>query len=79
MATHWLDYQLWPDAPWMMHAQSLVWLAGTVLIAGLLYRRIEAVPWVAGLAVLLYAVDDARAAPASWIANRNALVASVFG
>ena len=78
VATHWLDYQLWPDAAWAMHLQSLAWLAGTVLIAGLLYRRVEAVPWVAGLAVLLYAVDDARAAPASWVANRNALVASVF-
>lgn len=33
----------------------------------------------AGLAALLYAVDDAHALPASWLANRNALVAGVFG
>jgi hypothetical protein len=34
---------------------------------------------VAGLAALLYMLDDARAVPAVWLANRNALTATVFG
>jgi hypothetical protein len=35
--------------------------------------------WVAGLAALLYVIDDARALPAAWLANRNALVTTFFG
>ncbi len=37
------------------------------------------VPWVAGLAGLLFALDDAHGLPAGWIANRNALIAGFFG
>ncbi|MCU1282141.1 MAG: hypothetical protein JWM53_5687, partial [bacterium] len=33
------------------------------------------VPWAAGLATLLYAVDDAHGPAVGWIANRNAMVA----
>lgn len=34
--------------------------------------------WIAGMAALLFALDDAHGVPAGWIANRNALIASVF-
>ena len=77
--SHWLDYQLWPDSPWAMHLHSLMWLAGVVGLAGLLYRALETTPWVAGLATLLFAFDEAHAVPAVWIANRNALLAGFFG
>jgi hypothetical protein len=33
----------------------------------------------AGLAALLFAVDDAHGGPVGWIANRNSLVAATFG
>lgn len=78
-ATHWLDYQLWPGWPALMHAQNLLWyglLAGAV---GLLYRRVMGPTWVAGLAALLYAVDDAHGMPVGWVANRNAVLAAFFG
>jgi hypothetical protein len=77
--THWLDYQLWPDSPALMHLQSLLWLGAAVVVAAVLYRRLMAAPWVAGLAALLFAVDDAHALPAAWIANRNAVIAVTFG
>jgi hypothetical protein len=78
VATHWLDHRLWPGAPWLMHAHSLLWFA--LALAGLaaLYRRLAApagAPWAAMLALLLYAVDDAHAMTVAWVANRNALVA----
>jgi hypothetical protein len=37
------------------------------------------VPWIAALAVLLYAIDDAHGLPVGWIANRNAIMAVFFG
>jgi hypothetical protein len=78
-ATHWLDYRLWPESAVLQHAHSLLWLGGLVAAAALLYRRILGATWVAGLAALLYAVDDAHGAPAGWLANRNALIATFFG
>ena len=78
--THWLDYRLWPKFPIIMHFHSLLWLGAVVIIVTLFYRRfIIAAPWVAGLAALLYAIDDAHAVPIAWLANRNALIALFFG
>ena len=72
--THALDYRLWPSSPFLMHVQSLAWFALALLIVGLVYRRFLGVPWVAALAALLYAVDDAHGPAVGWIANRNAIV-----
>ena len=77
--THWLDYALWPQNSVMMHVQSLLWFGGMVLLAGLMYRRFLGATWVAGLAALFFALDDAHGLAAGWIANRNALVAGFFG
>jgi hypothetical protein len=62
-----------------MHAQSVAWYAALVAAAALLYRRLLSPAWVAGLAALLYAVDDAHALPVTFLANRNALIAAFFG
>ncbi len=83
-ATHWLDFQLWPEMPILMHLQSLAWLGGLVLAAGFAYRRIlrrdaPSSAWVAGLAALLFALDNSHALPAAWLANRNALIGGTFG
>ena len=75
----WIDYRLWPESPALMHAHSLLWLGAMVAAAGLAYRRLWGRGSVAGLAVLLFALDDAHAMPAAWIANRNALIATALG
>ncbi len=77
--THWLDYQLWPESPALMHLHGVLWYGATVLVLGLFYRRMMGATWVAGLAVVLYAVDDARGLPVGFIANRNTLIATFFG
>ncbi|MCA9656455.1 MAG: hypothetical protein H6712_23110 [Myxococcales bacterium] len=77
-ATHVVDYGLWPDAAWLMHAESLAWYGGLVLAVGALLRRLLGPTWVAGLGTVLYAIDDAHAVPASWIAQRNALIVAVL-
>ena len=78
-ALHWVDYRLWPREPWLMHVHNLLWLAVMVVAAALVYRRFMGAGWVAGLAALLYAIDDARAMPAGWVANRNGLICAAFG
>ena len=77
--THLLDYALWPHRPFLMHLHSLLWLAALIFLVGLLFRRILGPTWIAGLATLLFAVEDAHAIPAGWIANRSVLLATVFG
>jgi hypothetical protein len=77
--THWVDFRVWPDYPWLMHLQSLLWFAGAVAAAALLYRRLLIPRWVAGLAGLLFAVDNAHGMPAVWLANRNASIGVFFG
>lgn len=77
-ATHYVEYALWPDAPGLMHAHGLAWYAALVLSVGALLRRWLGPTWVAGLATLLFAIDDAHATPVSWIAQRNALCSATL-
>ena len=77
--THILDYWLWPDRPSWMHAHSLLWFALLVFLTAKFYRRILGPTWMAGLAVLLFAVEDGHGTPVGWICNRNVLVAASFG
>jgi hypothetical protein len=78
-ATHVADHIMWPDNPVPQHVQSMLWFAAAVVLVGAIYRRVHGATAIAGLAVLLFAVEDAHAMPIGWIANRNAVVALVFG
>ncbi len=77
--THILDYWLWPDRPELMHAHSLVWFALLVFLAARFYRRILGPTWMAGVAALLFAMEDGHGTPVGWICNRNILIAASFG
>ncbi len=79
VATHLLDYQYWPDLPVLQHVHSLLWFGLGLFLVAMLYRRVHGVGLVAGLAALLFALEDAHSMPAGWIANRNALLSLVFG
>ncbi len=77
--THWLDYAVWPETPWLMHLHSLLWFGALIVAVTLMHRRFMGVGWPAVIATLIYAMDDAHAWPVFWIANRNALLSAVFG
>src|SRR5262249_13600395 len=78
--THWIDFALWPDAPQVMHGQSLLWLGLLGAAAAALYRRIGAnAGGAAALAGVLYAVDHTHGFAAAWVSNRNILLAALFG
>jgi hypothetical protein len=79
--THAFDFALWREQPHWIHVHSLLWMAAIVVLAAHLYRRLASpplAPWVAGLAGLAFALDDAHTISASWIADRYALVAGLF-
>lgn len=79
MVTHLIDGALWPDSAVAMHAHSILWYGLLILMVALLYRRMMGLGLAAGLAVPLFAIDDAHAMPVAFLANRNSLICAVFG
>ena len=77
--THIVDGWLWPHSARMMHLHSVAWYALLLAVVSAAYRRFVEPAWLAGAAFLLYAIDDTHGATVSWIANRNAILASAFG
>lgn len=77
--THWLDYALWPAYAALMHLHSIAWYGLLIVAVALLYRRLLGSKPVAGLGALLYAIDDGHGMPVGFLANRNAVIAAVFG
>jgi len=75
-ATHWLDRQLAPDNTFLVHFHGVLWYAVLGFAVATLYRRFLLPPWVAGLAALLYVVDDARLMSVAWAATRNTVMSS---
>lgn len=71
-----LDHALFGARAAAWHAHALLWYAALIAAVAALYRR--AAPEGAGaLALILFAIDDAHAMPAGWMASRHALVAAV--
>ncbi|MET0343643.1 MAG: hypothetical protein ABW252_21705 [Polyangiales bacterium] len=76
--THWVDYALWPERLALIHFHSLLWYALLLVVVARVYRRLVPIPWVASLALWIYALDDARAPAAGWVATRNLLIGMTF-
>jgi hypothetical protein len=77
--THWIDYQLFPNALVLMHLHSLLWLGITVFLVARLFQCFMGYTCCAGLAALMYALSQNSYFPAMWLANRNQLLALIFG
>lgn len=74
--THHIDYYLWPDIPLLMHMHNILWFLALLFVLSKVYRDILGPGWTAGLALFLFAIDDAHGYPIGWIANRNAVIAA---
>lgn len=76
-----LDSWFWADHPVMMYLHSLLWFGLALYALSQCYRRwigdsmAHCGPAIAGLALWIFALDDARGPTVGWIANRNALIA----
>lgn len=76
--SHLADHALWPERDWLMHAHSVVLHALLVGLVTALYRRFFD-RRTAAIAALIFAVSVNHASTVTWIANRNALLAGIFG
>lgn len=77
--THLLDQWIWPEHVGMQYVHSLAWLGLLVAAVAYLYRALGGPPAIAGLAALLYAMDDAHGSAMAWLSNRNGIIAAAFG
>jgi hypothetical protein len=77
--THALDAALWPRNAVLMHLHSIAWLLVLMVLVERTYGRLIENRWTAGVATAMFALDSAHGLTVGWIANRNALIAAVFG
>lgn len=77
--SHCIDYRYLDDRVRLFHLQNLAWLGIAMSLAAAIYRKTASTILAAMLAALFFAVEDAHGPAASWIANRNALMAACFG
>ena len=77
--THWLDYRLFPESPWLMHAENIGWFAAVVFLVALIYRKLMPEGWAAGMAAVLFLLDGNTFFPVAFVANRGFLVSLFFG
>jgi hypothetical protein len=70
------EHALFPRQALVPHLLSLLWFVALLGVARALYARLPDRAG-AGLALLLFAVDDAHWQPIGWLANRHGLVATV--
>jgi hypothetical protein len=77
--SHHVEYRVFGRAgeAWM-HLHNLLWMAALAAAAAALYRRLFGATWIAGLAALVYAIDDGHGFTIGWIANRCTLMATTF-
>jgi hypothetical protein len=76
--SHYFDYLLWPEHPLWMHVHNIAIYALVVWVASGLYERLFESRAVAGVASMLYAVDDAHTFSTAWISSRNTLLTALF-
>lgn len=72
-----LDYVLFGDSALFYHLHTMLWWVCYLIVVDCLFRHILPLP-LAIIAFALFALDESHSIPASWISNRNALVAMVF-
>ncbi len=77
--THWLDYQLFPDWPVLMHAGNIACFAASVFLVTVIYRKLIGPGWAAGLAAVLFLLDAYTYLPVAFVANRGFMLALLFG
>lgn len=72
-----LAYAIHGQSPVLAHAVSLGWLAALVASVGVLLHAVLP-PRAAGIGILAYALSRAHGVTVAWIANRCALISTVF-
>jgi hypothetical protein len=73
-----LDHLLFGRAFFWHHLHSLGWYVGLVAVVTAVFKRaLGPASAIAAFAAVLFAVDDSHTVIAGWVANRNALIATL--
>lgn len=75
---HYVEFTYWPHATWLMTLQNIALYAACVWIASRLYRRLLPGRFTAGLASLLFAIDEGHASAVGWISSRNTVLCALL-
>lgn len=75
---HYVDHVLFGDNAVLAHVHTMLWYALGLWGLWLLYRSLITPRWIAVLALFVYALDDARGGPLTWIANRHAVIGTTL-
>jgi hypothetical protein len=77
--THWVDYQLWPNSAFLMHAQNILWLGALTALLAKLYGVLDPGNRLrTALATMLFAFSYLHISAVCWLAARNQLIAGCF-
>ena len=77
--SHWIEYQLWPNSAWLMHLTNCWMYMLLVAIVAFAYREVlPASPKLAGLAALMFTINDSHAQSVGWVASRHVVLATLF-
>lgn len=71
------DHFAFPRQPFAHHVHSAVWFVGVLSTGYILLRRLLG-SWIATVAIGAFAVDETMTWMVAWLANRCALVCTVF-
>lgn len=74
----WFDVRVLGGDARLLHVHTLVWWIAMMWVVSRLLLQVLPARW-ALVAFALYALDECHAQPLAWLANRNAIVAAVFG
>lgn len=77
--THWVDYKLWPETPFMMHLHSMIWLVAMLWMVLLFLRKFVVDSQIVNTAFVLFAVSANLSQVIIWLASRNTIMAATFG
>lgn len=72
-----LDHFVFPRQAFAHHVHSAVWFSAVLGTGYVLLRRLLG-PWIAAVAIASFAVDETMTWMVAWLANRCALVCTVF-
>lgn len=78
--THGIDYGLLISYPWLMHVHGLIYFVALLYVVAKLFEDIqgEAMSTAGRWAFWIFALAYSHGVPAAWLANRNAVLATLF-
>lgn len=77
--THFMDYQLWPNSPKLMHFFDLCWYLLGLFLLFKLYLRLQITRPIALLALLFFILNINTFHVITWIASRSMLMVFTLG